>query len=131
MTITFLSYEHIIELHAQAIRRDGGSAGLRDEGLLRSALAQPMASFGGAYLHGSLYEMAASYLYSLVSNHAFIDGNKRVGLLAAGVFLNLNGYSISREHTQALYELTMRVARGESTKEEISTLLHAWSSPLV
>src|ERR1043165_299111 len=89
--IRFLELEQLAEIHQSQLERRGGSAGLRDEGLLRSALSQPEASFGGRWLHADLYEMASAYLFSLVSNHPFVDGNKRVGAVAAGVFLRVNG----------------------------------------
>ena len=87
----FLRLNEIIEIHTDQIARYGGLAGIRDMGLLQSAVAMPMSSFGGQYLHADLYEMAAAYLYHLVNNHAFIDGNKRVGTVTAIVFLELNG----------------------------------------
>jgi len=83
---------------------------LRDEGLLQSALAQPSASFGDEFLHSGLFDMAAAYLFHIVSNHPFVDGNKRTGLAAALVFLDINGVPV-RHGTADLYALTMDVAR--------------------
>jgi len=82
---TFLDIEQIIELHLSMIERYGGSEGLRDLGLIQSAIAMPQASFGGEYLHKDIFEMAAAYLFHIVQNHPFLDGNKRTG--AAGVVL--------------------------------------------
>jgi death on curing protein len=79
----FLDIEDIIEIHATQLEVYGGSAGLRDLGLLESAVAQPQASFGGEFVHGGLFAMAAAYLFHIVSNHPFVDGNKRAGVLAA------------------------------------------------
>lgn len=94
METRFLSFEEVLQIHEDQIRRYGGSLGVRDEGLLRSALAQPEAQFGGEYLHPSIAAMAAAYLFHLVQNHPFIDGNKRIGAACAAVFLELNGLQI-------------------------------------
>ena len=79
--------EDVIELHAMQLQIYGGSAGLRDRGLLESAVAQPQATFGGELAHPGLFEMAAAYLFHLVRNHRFVDGNKRAGLTARSVRL--------------------------------------------
>lgn len=92
--IEFLSLTEVLEIHANQIELYGGSPGIRDIGLLEGAIAQPSATYGDEYLHGSIFEMAAAYLYHLVQNHPFIDGNKRVGLAATVVFLELNEFEI-------------------------------------
>lgn len=97
---------------------------MRDHGLLSSAVAQPRASFGGEPMHPDLFAMASAYRFHLVANHPFIDGNKRVGLASALVFLDLNGEPISTG-TRALYRLTMAVARGEMTRDEVTARLRA------
>ncbi|HWB53142.1 MAG TPA: Fic family protein, partial [Tepidisphaeraceae bacterium] len=79
MQIEFLSVAEILELHETLIREFGGSVELRDPGLLESALAMPQSQFGGEFLHPDLAAMAAAYLYHLVMNHPFVDGNKRTG----------------------------------------------------
>lgn len=122
MTPDFLTVQDIFEIHALQIERFGGSPGLRDRGLLESAIAQPQMVFGGNFLHTNLFEMAAAYLFHLVSNHPFVDGNKRVGLAASLVFLDLNGWPI-RHGTDALYEMTMEVAQGRLDKPKIATCL--------
>ena len=122
MTPEFLTVEDVLELHALQLGRYGGGTGLRDQGLLASAVAQPMATGGGEFLHPDLWSMAAAYLFHIVMNHPFVDGNKRTGLLSALAFLDINGITI--EHSsQALYEATMSVAKGEMTKPEFATLL--------
>ncbi|WP_224373130.1 type II toxin-antitoxin system death-on-curing family toxin [Hyalangium versicolor] len=122
MSPDFLSPDEVREIHTMQLKRFGGGAGLRDEGLLESALAQPAASFGGQLVHEDVWAMAAAYLFHVVSNHPFVDGNKRAGLLAALVFLDLNG--ISLEHgSEALYELTMAVAEGRETKARVAAEL--------
>jgi death-on-curing protein len=118
----FLTLEEVLDLHALQLARYGGGEGLRDLGLLESALAQPMATFGGEYVHSSLWEMAAAYLFHIVSNHPFIDGNKRAGLLAALVFLEINGVSLTRG-SEDLYELTLSVASGSTSKAEVASTL--------
>ncbi len=122
MSPLFLSVEDILDLHARQLARYGGGAGLRDAGLLASATAQPSATFDGEYLHADLFEMAAAYHFFLVRDHPFVDGNKRVALLAALVFLDLNGIEIV-SGTDRLYEITMAAARGEANKEELADSL--------
>jgi death on curing protein len=115
----FLTLDEVLALQADQLERYGGDPGLRDVGLLESALAMPRATFGGAYLHGSLPEMAAAYLFHLVGNHPFVDANKRVGLAAAIAFLGLNGLWLEAEPDE-LAELVLRVARGAATKAEVA-----------
>lgn len=117
--IDFLTLEDVVQIHELQIARFGGSAGLRDLSLLESAIMQPQSSFGGAYLHQSIFEMAAAYLFHLTQNHPFIDGNKRVGLAAMLVFLELNGISIEHS-TDELYDLTMKVASSELDKKMVT-----------
>jgi death-on-curing protein len=88
----FLSLDEVLEIHEQQIERYGGSHGLRDAAGLESAVATPQATFGGKFLHTSIPAMAAAYLFHLCQNHAFIDGNKRVGANAAITFLLMNGW---------------------------------------
>ncbi|QRK08586.1 type II toxin-antitoxin system death-on-curing family toxin [Archangium violaceum] len=118
----FLDVEDVIEIHATQLEVYGGAAGLRDRGLLESAVAQPQASLGGEFAHGGLFEMAAAYLFHIVSNHPFVDGNKRTGVLAAVVFLDVNGISIDHP-SEALYELTMGVAEGRIEKAAVAVEL--------
>ena len=120
--VVFLTVEIVLALHARQLERFGGGAGLRDRGLLESAVAQPQTSFGGTFAHEGLFAMAAAYLFHLVANHAFIDGNKRLGLLAAQVFLHLNGIVILGE-SEAFYALTMGVAEGRLDKSAVTAEL--------
>lgn len=119
MEPVFLDLEHILQIHRSLIERYGGAEGLRDAGLLQSALAMPQASFGGQLLHKDLFEMAAAYLFHLVQNHAFLDGNKRIGAATAIVFLSLNEVEIEADE-DGLVELTLSVASGKSGKDEIA-----------
>src|SRR2546430_666844 len=90
MPVKFLSLARVLRIHRSSIDAYGGDPSVRDMGLLESAIAQPRATFGGEYLHEDLAAMAAAYLYHIVSNHPFVDGNKRTGSLAAFVFLGMN-----------------------------------------
>jgi len=115
----FLDIEQVLQIHSSLIEQYGGSEGLRDAGLLHSALAMPQASFSGELLHKDPFEMAAAYFYHLVQNHAFIDGNKRVGAATAIVFLAMNEIEIEADEN-GLVELTLAVAKGETGKQEIA-----------
>jgi death-on-curing protein len=115
----FLTLDEVLEIHHDQIERYGGTLGIRDQALLVSALAAPQSGFGGHYLHGDLYEMAAAYLFHLVQNHPFIDGNKRVGTAAALTFLMMNGIETSiPNHTLA--QMVLSVAQGKMEKTAIA-----------
>jgi death-on-curing protein len=117
--IRFLSLDEVIEIHQEMIDRYGGSGGIRDQGLLESAVASPQAGFGGQYLHVDVFEMAAAYLFNITMNHPFIDGNKRTGATAAFVFLKLNNLTLTAGENQ--FELIVRtVAEGKLGKDEIA-----------
>jgi death-on-curing protein len=122
----FLGVKHVVLIHRKLLDRFGGSDGVRDLKLLDSALAQPRATFDGQYLHGDLFLMAAAYLYHIVKNHPFVDGNKRAGLAAALVFLELNGHPIDRT-TIALYDMTDGVASGTIDKPTVAALFRKLS----
>ena len=115
----FLTLDDIIESHLNQIDTYGGSHGIRDIGLLESAIAQPEASFGGEYLHADIFEMAAAYLYHLVMNHPFVDGNKRVGLEAALIFLEINNENL-KASDQELVDLVLKTTAGQVGKREIA-----------
>ena len=119
MTIDFLTLEDVHQIHEIQLVRFGGGIGLRDVGLLESAIAQPQNSFDGEYLHPTIFDMAAAYLYHITQNHPFIDGNKRTGLACALVFLELNGVSIE-QGTEDLYNLTIGVASSTIEKAQIA-----------
>jgi death-on-curing protein len=85
----------VLSIHARQIERFGGTPGVRDEGLLESALAQPQATFGGQFLHPTISEQAAAYLYHIAMNHPFIDGNKRTAFAVTDTFLRLNGCALN------------------------------------
>ena len=127
--VRFLSLEQVLAIHADQVRRYGGGLGVRDLGLLKSALAMPQASFSGQYLHPTLHEMAAACLFHLTQNHPFLDGNKRIGLAAAIAFLGLNDTWLESGPDELL-EMVLSVARGEIGKPEIAVFLRDRCIPL-
>lgn len=126
MSPVFLTLDEVLALHADQIERYGGSQGIRDMGLLESALAVPAATFGGQFLHGSLHEMAAAYLFHLTQNHPFIDGNKRVGLMAMLAFLGLNDLRLAARENE-LVTLVLGVAAGRVSKAEVAVFVQRHS----
>ena len=115
----FLTLDDALEVHRDQIERYGGTLGVRDNGLLESALAAPQSGFGGHYLHADLFEMASAYLFHLVQNHPFLDGNKRVGAAAALTFLVMNGIE-TKIPNQALVQMVLSVAQGRTEKMAIA-----------
>jgi len=116
----FLIWDEVIAIHANQLARYGGTTGIRDEGLLRSALAQPEASFGGQWLHEDLSAMAAAYGFHLVQNHPFVDGNKRVGAVCAVHFFHLNNHTIQVEDQMTYAAITLAVADGRASKSDLA-----------
>jgi death-on-curing protein len=125
----FLTLDDALSLHADQIDRYGGARGVRDIGLLDSALAAPRATFAGGFLHASIPEMAAAYLYHLVRNHPFVDGNKRAGLAATIAFLGLNDLWLEAPD-DSLVELVVGVAEGRVDKAEVAVFLKRHARPL-
>ena len=128
MTPQFLELDDVLAIHSDQIERYGGDSGIRDPGLLQSALAMPRAMFAGEYVHPTLPEMAAAYLFHVVQNHPFVDGNKRVGLAVMLAFLGLNGLWL-RSDPRKLAELVIGVASGEIGKPEIAVFVRASCVP--
>jgi len=118
-TPNFLSLSDVLELHADQIASFGGTSGIRDQGLLESALAQPQSTFSGQLLHPTIYAQAAAYLHHIAMNHPFIDGNKRTAFAAMDTFLRVNGYALSLTDDQA-YELVLQVVQGVMSKGRLS-----------
>ncbi len=127
--ITFLSLSEILEIHQDQVLRYGGSPGIRDLELLKSALGMPAITSGGEYLHTTIYEMAAAYLFHLVKNHPFIDGNKRVGAVAALVFLALNGYDFTAPQ-EKFADYVISVAKGDLDKADVVVFIRKWTIKL-
>ena len=128
MRVAFLTLDDVLSLHADQIARYGGSPLVRDVGLLESAVATPTATFGGELLHASREEQAAAYLFHLVKNHPFVDGNKRTGLVAMLAFLGLNGRRLEAPDDD-LTDLVLGVAEGRVTKAEVAVFVRRHSRP--
>lgn len=109
----------MLQIHSVAIARFGGLDGVRDEGLLESALAQPFQTFGGMELYPSLAQKAARYAYGMASNHPFADGNKRTATAVMGVFLRLNGCCFKPMHNELLATM-LGVAEGSISCEQLA-----------
>lgn len=128
MTPDFLTVEEVQALHDQQLAAYGGLAGVRDVGLLASAVAQPCATFGGEFLHPDVWLMAAAYAYHIAQNQPFVDGNKRAGLMAALVFFDLNGYAVADSEGR-LYAAMLGLASQELDKYGLAELLRELSRP--
>lgn len=112
--------EVLLAIQSELLNRFGGLAGIRDEGLLDSAINKPKNLF--AYGKPSAFELAASYATGLVKNHPFLDGNKRIGFMAAYVFLGANGWSLEATEEEAVIE-TLALAAGESSEGDYAAWL--------
>lgn len=122
MTPLFLTLDEVLSLHAEQIRLFGGSSGIRDVGLLQSAVGSVEATFGGAFLHETTFSMAAAYLYGICRNHPFIDGNKRTAVAAALTFLAMNDVEVDAEE-DPFYDLVIGVAEGRASKASVAVFL--------
>ena len=122
MAPIFLSLAEVVEIHRDQIERYGGRPGIRDSGLLQSAVAVPQATMSGKYLHGDLFEMAAAHLFHIVKNHPFVDGNKRTGAVAALVFLELNGAEVTPDEDK-LADIVLSVVQGKMQKGDVAVFL--------
>ena len=107
----------VLAMHAETLRQFGGTAGLRDEGRLESALSRPQNRY--AFADPSLFELAAAYCHGIVRNHPFVDGNKRTGLLSARAFLFRNGHRLDPDEAD-MVRVVERVASGEVSEEELA-----------
>lgn len=115
----FLNLEEVLEIHTLMLERYGGLDGMRDRGLLLSAIEMPKATMFGEYLHPSPFDKAAAYLFHIIGNHPFIDGNKRTGAASALVFLDMNGFTL-RFDDKIFEDLVVQVGDGRVDKKEIS-----------
>ncbi len=115
----FLGLDEIIEIHHDQIKRYGGRPGILDVGILKSTVAMPSSTFDGKYLHTSIYEIAAAYLFYIVRDHPFVDGNKRVGAVASIIFLMLNGVDFQADEDD-LEETVLGTAEGKIDKAAIA-----------
>jgi death-on-curing protein len=126
MTFVFLERALVERLHSVQIERFGGASGLRDENAFESALSRPInrANYGCE----DVFELAAAYVYGLAKNHAFVDGNKRIAIVAGAVFLMENGFEISTDDA-TLYAFVLAVAAGEIDEEGATRFLRDLSVP--
>ncbi len=125
----YLTVAQILFLHARLIDETGGSHGLRDLGMLESAIARPQVTFGGEELYPDLFSKTAALMDSLINNHPFLDGNKRTGITAAGLFLRQNGYRLTATNPN-LESFTLNVATNRPDVAEIAAWLQTHSTPL-
>jgi len=125
----YLTLGEVVELHRAIIEKTGGMAGIRDLGALDSALAQPAATFDGVDLHPSMADKAAALCFSLVRNHPFLDGNKRVGHAAMETFLVLNGSEIEASIDEQ-ERLMLDIAAGRLGRNEVAAWLREHVRPL-
>ena len=122
----WLSESLIRALHAESLDRFGGTSGIRDQGLLESALGRPRNQF--TYGDPSVHELPAAYCFGIIRNHPFVDGNKRAGLLAARVFLFQNGYRFVPGEPETV-QVIEGVAAGEVTEAELATWIESFTTP--
>ena len=113
----WLTYEQVIALHSRQLRRFGGAAGLRDDGLLRSAIERPINKWH--YEHAELAKLAAAYAFGLAKNHAFVDGNKRIAFMSMMAFLRKNGVSFAPAPAHAT-KIILALAAGEVSEESLA-----------
>ncbi len=125
----YLSLGEVVRLHEWLIESSGGASGIRDLGLLDSALAQPRATFDGEDLHRTVLDKAAALCASLVQNHPFVDGNKRIGHAAMATFLLLNGFDITATIDEQ-EELILGLASGRSRREDVVAWLQERATQL-
>jgi death-on-curing protein len=126
--INYLIPEQVLFIHSRVIEATGGSHGVRDLGLLLSALGRPQASFEENDLYHDIFAKAASLLDSLVRNHPFVDGNKRTAITSAALFLLINGYTLRAENEE-IVRFTLACAQGWLSLEEIEEWLQHHSEP--
>lgn len=119
---SFLTLAEVVDVHNNQIELYGGTHGVRDIHLLQSALAQPEASFGGVWLHGDIFEMAAAYTFHICQNHPFLDGNKRTALACALLFLAMNNVSLL-DPKQKLLDAVLKIAESKLDKKGFAEIL--------
>lgn len=118
----YLTPGQVLFIHARLIAETGGEHGIRDLGLLQSAVARPQAVFEGHDMYPDLHHKAAALLESLINNHPFVDGNKRTGITATGLLLQINGYSL-RASNQEVESFVLSIASGQQTHDSITEWL--------
>ena len=129
MAVHFIPNEIVLTIHADLLRRYGGEAGLRDRGLLESALAQPKITVGRKYVHKTIFQKAAAYGFHVCMNHPFVDGNKRIAFVLVDIFLQKNGWEITSDEEEA-YLMVNSLASGKLNKAELAIWLKEHSSKI-
>lgn len=124
----YLQLSELLELHGRILANFGGTEGVLHFAALKSALAQPLMTFGGEDLYPSISDKAAALWHSLVSNHPFVDGNKRVGHAAMSIFLDLNGYAVEASVDEQ-ETVVLRVATGEISRAALANWLESHIHP--
>ena len=124
----YLYPKQVLYLYQQIVQQTGGTVGLRDEGLLESAVYRPQASFGGQDLYPDVFSKAAALGHSIILNHPFVDGNKRIGFEAMRLMLRLNGQDIHAS-LEAKYDFVIDIAKGKLTEQAIADWLTRHSRP--
>ena len=127
MATRFIPPELVLSIHADLLQRYGGHPGLRDPGLLESALAQPRMTAGGKEIHKTVFDKAAAYGFYVCKNHPFVDDNKRVALVLMDVFLQKNGREIISSEEEA-YTMMMSLASGKLSKAQLAKWLKEHTS---
>jgi death-on-curing protein len=125
----YLTPEQVLFIHSRVIAETGGIHGVRDLGLLESAVARPQATFDGNELYADVFIKAAALMDSLVNNHPFADGNKRTGVVSVGLFLLINGYKL-KTSSSGMEDITMRVATKKVTLEKLAQWMKKNSVPV-
>jgi death-on-curing protein len=120
----YLTLKEILELHRRIIQQSGGLTGIREAGMLESALAQPLMTFGGEELYPTIIEKASALSFSLIKNHPFLDGNKRIGHAAMETFLVLNGHEVNATVDEQ-EQVILKVASGELERDSFTDWLRA------
>jgi len=123
----YLSVEEVLYLHYRLVKRTGGAPGLRDVGLLQSAVARPLTGYQGVEAYQTVFDKAAVLTHSIISNHPFVDGNKRTGIAAAGLFLRKNDYFL-KSGQEEVVRFTLAIARGQIDWPEIAAWLQKYST---
>lgn len=118
--ISYITFEYVLEIHDELIEEYGGRKGILHEGLLRSALEMPKACFNGKDLYRTIFDKVAAYLYHLIQNHPFVDGNKRTAAMTAMVFFASNFQGSFCIYEAEYQDLILGVAQGLITKKEIA-----------
>jgi death on curing protein len=129
MAVHFIPNEIVPVMHADLIKRYGGTPGVRDRGLLASALAQPKMTAQKRFLHRTIFDKAAAYGFHVCRNHPFVDGNKRIAFVLMDIFLLKNGWKLDASEEEA-FEIMITLASGSLTKTDLSAWLKARSSKI-